>query len=224
MMDLVDYLHIQMELEGLHLNQDGLITSPGLEHDDQPLVLIAQTLDGRTVTYLHEMLSVPLREELSAHQSQVRFPKIEALLNLLDSYGLRYKVGHFKTYVFPPHYAEADTSRVACLQRDDPRIQNFGFDQLADQVYAVEQAGVILSACVSVRQNAKCAEAWVFTACEQRGRGLAQLAVTAWAKHVMQDGIVPFYSHKIDNTASAHLANKLGLIPVFEEIGIERQV
>ncbi len=113
---------------------------------------------------------------------------------------------------------------MTCFQRDDPRIQNFGFDQLADQVYAVEQADVILSACVSVRQNAKCAEAWVFTACEQRGRGLAQLAVAAWAKHVMQDGIVPFYSHKIDNTASAHLANKLGLIPVFEEIGIERQV
>jgi predicted GNAT family acetyltransferase len=113
---------------------------------------------------------------------------------------------------------------MTCFQRDDPKIKSFGFDQLADKVYAVEQDGVILSACVSVRQNAKCAESWVFTASEHRGRGLAQLAVTAWAKNVMQDGIIPFCSHKIDNTASANLANKLRLIPVFEEIGIERQV
>ncbi len=223
-MDSMEYLHVQMELEGLHLNQDGLITSFGLEHDDQLLVIIAQTMDGRTVTYLHEMLPVQLREELSVHKSQVSFPKIDALLHLLDSYAIRYKMGHYKTYVFPQHYAEADTSRVTCFQRDDPKIQSFGFDQLADTVYAVEQDGVILSACVSVRQNAKCAESWVLTASEHRRRGLAQLTVTAWAKNVMQDGIAPFYSHKIGNTASAHLAIKLGLIPVFEEIGIERQV
>ena len=173
--------------------------------------------------HLHEMLPVRLREEMSVHH-QASFPNIDALLNLLDSYGIRYKVGHYKTYVFPACYAEADTSRVTCFQCNDPKIKSFGFDQLADKVYAVEQDGVILSTCVSVRQNTKCAESWVFTASEHRGRGLAQLAVTAWAKNVMQDGIIPFYSHKIDNTASANLANKLRLIPVFEEIGIERQV
>ena len=224
MMDSVEYLHIQMELEGLHLNQDGLIASLGPEHDDHPLVIIAQTVDGRTVTYLYEMLPVRLRAELSVYRTQVSFLNIDALLNLLDSYGIRCKVEHYKTYVFPACYAEADTSRVTCFRHDDPKIKSFGFNKLADQVYAVEQDGVILSACVSVRQNVKCAESWVFTASGHRGRGLAQLAVTAWAKNVMRDGIVPFYSHKIDNIASANLANKLGLIPVFEEIGIERHV
>jgi RimJ/RimL family protein N-acetyltransferase len=200
------------------------MTSFGAVRDDQPLVVIAHTMDGRTVTYLHEVLPAKLREELSVHKSPVSFPKIDVLLHLLDSHRIQYKAGHYKTYVFPQRYLEADTRRVRCFQGSDPKIQSFGFDKLADKVYAIEQDGTILSACVSVRQNAKCAESWVLTAPEHRGRGLAPLTVTAWAKNVMQDGIIPFYSHKIDNTASANLANKLRLIPVFEEIGIERQV
>ena len=58
MMDSLEYLHTQIELEGLRLNQDSLIASFGAEHDDQPLVIIAQTVGGRTVTYLYEMLPV----------------------------------------------------------------------------------------------------------------------------------------------------------------------
>ncbi len=224
MVDSLGYLHIQMELEGLRLNQEGLIVAPGPESDNQPLVIIAKTMDGRTVMYLHEILPVGLQEELSVRESQVSFSNIDALLNLLDAYDIQYKVGHYKTYVFPECCAEADTRRVTCFQRDDPKIKSFGFDKLADKIYTVEQDGVILSACASVRQDARCAESWVFTAPEHRRRGLAQLVVTAWAKNVVQDGIVPFYSHKMDNRASANLANRLGLIPVFEEIGIERQI
>jgi hypothetical protein len=41
---------------------------------------------------------------------------------------------------------------------------------------------------------------------------------------MMQAKLVPFYSHKLENIASAGLANKLGLIPIFEEIVIEKKM
>jgi predicted GNAT family acetyltransferase len=87
----------------------------------------------------------------------------------------------------------------------------------------VEAGGVILSACVSIRQNTECAEAWLFTAAEHRRKGLAQLVVTAWARDMMKAKLGPFYSHKLENIASVRLANKLGLVPVFEEIVIEKK-
>jgi hypothetical protein len=45
--------------------------------------------------------------------------------------------------------------------------------------------------------------------------------VRAWARSLLEAGKVPFYSHKIENRASANLARRLGLQPVFEEIAIE---
>jgi len=39
-------------------------------------------------------------------------------------------------------------------------------------------------------------------------------------ERLMNAGKVPFYSHKVENVASASLARKLGLQPVFEEISI----
>jgi hypothetical protein len=38
----------------------------------------------------------------------------------------------------------------------------------------------------------------------------------------LQMKIVPFYSHRIENLASANLARTLELIPVFEEPNIEK--
>jgi RimJ/RimL family protein N-acetyltransferase len=221
MLDSLEYLHVQMRLEGLGLNRDGSIVSFGPASDDHPLVIIAQTTDGRTITYLHERLPIELRDRLSARKSQISFPDVDAWLDLFDLDRRRYKVGHSKTYVFPRRSIEADASRVTRFLGDDPKIKCFGFDKLADEVYAVEYNGVIMSACISIRQNADSAESWVFTKPEYRRRGLARLVVTAWAKNAIQKSIIPFYSHEIDNTASAGLASKLELIPVFEEIGIE---
>ena len=85
-------------------------------------------------------------------------------------------------------------------------------------MYAVEYNGALVSACVSTRENESCGEAWVYTAPHYRQQGFAQKAVNAWARNLMSAGKVPFYSHKIENDASANLARKLGLQPVFEEI------
>lgn len=111
---------------------------------------------------------------------------------------------------------------MECLTKDDPKIVDFGFHGLADEVYAIESSGRILSACVSSRQNSTCAEAWVFTYPDHRRRGLAQQVVMAWAGSIKAEGLIPFYSHNTENTNSAFLAKRLNLVGVFEETVIEK--
>jgi predicted GNAT family acetyltransferase len=71
-----------------------------------------------------------------------------------------------------------------------------------------------------VREDKNCGEAWVYTDPQYRRKGLAKKVVSAWAYSLASMGKVPFYSHKIDNAASASLAGALQLQPVFEEISI----
>lgn len=185
-----------------------------------PLMLIARIVDGRTVNYLNETLPLELQNELCAQAIGFRLPLAESLTTLLRAYGIQTEIGHYKTYVFPEAYARASTGVVRRYPRSHPLIKAFDFDQLADNVYAIEQNGAILAACVSARQNTEAAEAWVYTAPAYRRKGLAQLVVTAWAQETIQNGVVPFYSHKVENIASAGLADRLRLTPIFEEIGI----
>jgi GNAT superfamily N-acetyltransferase len=212
-----------MKLEGIRLHQHRLLESLAPSGSDLPLLLWARTDDRRTVAYVNALLPDALREALASRARQHNFPNIEALLGPLHADGIQTEVGHYQTYVCPRHYAEMDTSAVTCYPREHPKIQAFGFSGLADEVYAAERDGAICAACVSVRQNHECAEAWVFTAPEHRHRGLGQWVVTAWAKRVLRSGRVPFYSHRMENVASASLARKLRLMPVFEEIGITRK-
>ena len=73
---------------------------------------------------------------------------------------------------------------------------------------------------MSVRENERCGEAWVYTDPPFRHLGLARQVISAWAQSMIAAGKVPFYSHKMTNIASANLANRLELQPVFEEIAI----
>lgn len=213
------YLHLQLRLEGKELIQGCMLRQvevvPG---EDIPILLIAQLASGEVVACYDEAISSELRKGLSAHVDKIDFPRIDPLLNILESHTIPFELGHYKTYVFPSQPAQA--SSVMCLSRHDPMVKAFGFDGFTDKVYAVETGGVLASACVSARENAKCGEAWVYTSPEHRHQGLAQKVVQAWARSLIIVGKVPLYSHKIENTASANLAVKLGLQPVFEEIAI----
>jgi predicted GNAT family acetyltransferase len=75
---------------------------------------------------------------------------------------------------------------------------------------------------MSVRENGECGEAWVYTDPQYRQLGFARQAVSAWAQNMIKAGKVPFYSHKVTNSASANLANRLELQLVFEELVIAR--
>lgn len=222
-MDPLEYLHLQMRLEGKIFSADGLITRLGPESENTPLVLIAKTENGRQVAYFGESLPGNRRRELVESLEKSTFPAMGIMFDQFQSYGIPVKVGHYKTYIVPNTFFIEVPREVKCLCKDDGKVKEFGFGGFDNSVYAIEIGGKIISACVSTRQNGECAESWVYTSPEYRRMGFARKVVGAWAIKNSESNIIPFYSHKIDNLPSAQFANRLGLKPQFEEISIERQ-
>lgn len=221
MVEPIHFLHLQMRLEGKEVVDACFIREvEAVPGEEMPLILVAGLAHGQGVVYYDEALSRELQESLAVPIAEIEFPAIDPLLDVLRKRDMQFDVGHYKTYVFPS--MPVQDRDVHCLSKDDRRVKAFGFDGFAEQVYAVEREGNVVSACVSARENKLCGEAWVYTAPEYRGQGLAQKAVNAWAGSLMGASKIPFYSHKIDNLASAQLAARLGLLPIFEEIAITR--
>ncbi|MCI0610923.1 MAG: GNAT family N-acetyltransferase [Anaerolineae bacterium] len=220
-MDLSHYLHMQLRLEGkCPAGDDRLRQVEIVPDEDMPLMLIAQLADDQMIAYYDEALPSELHTELVKRMQYVTFPKIESLLDLLKSKEFSFEVGHYKTYIFPEQYSSFKDETVISYSKHDPKVKAPSFDGFPEQVYAIEQAGKIVSVCVSSRENDFCGEAWVFTDVRYRHQGFAKKVVSAWAKVLLSERKIPFYSHKMENIASANLANRLGLDPVFEEIVI----
>ena len=218
----IHYLHLQLRLEGKEIVDERFIREVEVVPEEEvPLTLMAGLADGKVVVYYDEMLSSDLQEALTASSAGLEFPAFDPLLDVLQRHGMQFEVGHYKTYLFP---SMPDRERdVHCLSKNDQKVKAFGFDGFAEQVYAIEREGRVVSASVSTRENETCGEAWVFTAPQYRHQGFAQKVVNAWARSLISADKVPFYSHKVDNIASAQLAGKLGLQPLFEEISITRR-
>ncbi|HEX5809214.1 MAG TPA: GNAT family N-acetyltransferase [Anaerolineales bacterium] len=220
-MNPLEYLHLQLRLEGRQIvNGDALRQVEIVPDEEMPLMVIVQLADGQVVAYSDESLPPDLHRDLMDQIQTLEFPTIEPLLAVLETRTMATEFGHYKTYAFPESLVHFNDPDISCRSSNDPLIQDFGFGGFPGQVYAVEQNGKVVSACVSTRENRQCSEAWVYTAEACRKQGLAQQVVSAWAQSMLQTGRVPFYSHKIGNTASARLAKRLGLKPVFEEIAI----
>jgi len=222
-MDLIDHLHMQLRLEGKSVvGAYSLRQVEAIPDEELPLMLIAQLADQELIAYFDESLPLGMQKKLTAHISSITFPNIDPIVDILNSYNIQPETGHYKTYLFPAWYADLNDQDVNIHSKHDPKIQAFGFDGFTEQVYALERNGRIISACVSARENEQCGEAWVFTDPEYRNQGMAQRVVGAWAKRLINAGKTPFYSHKMENYASARLANRLGLQRVFEEISISQ--
>jgi len=221
-MQPLDYLYAQMRLEGKGLIVPDRLTRLPTADDDVPLVLVAQLADAAIKVFFGELLTAEIREQLILHAHALQFPLVTPIRQVLHSYSIRTQFGHFRTYLFPTHVSNTDAP-VQQYRADDPKIRAFDFAGFGTPIFAIEQAGQLLSACVSVRENDQCGEAWVYTAADYRRQGLARNVVTAWAQSLIGVGKIPFYSHKIDNSGSAGLAQRLGLLPIFDEISITRE-
>lgn len=220
-MDAIDFLHMQLRLEGKRVvGADSLRQVEVVPHEEMLLMVIASFSNHEQAVYYDEALSSDLHGKLGRQVRSLNFPAIDPIVDTLKSQGLDLKVGHFKTYIFPDHYKDLGYDEVVRYFRTDPKVHAFGFDGFAEQVHAVERDGRIVSACVSARENEFCGEAWVYTDKNYRHQGLAQRVVGAWSKSLLSIGKIPFYSHRIDNLASAQLAKCLELESVFEEITI----
>ena len=218
-MNPLEYLHLQLRLEGKEVTTGTLLRQVEVVPDeDMPLMLVAQLADQRLITYFDETLPMELRLRLQERIPNIAYPNIEPVLTLLQQENIPFDIGHYKTLVVPESYASFQDKEVKRYLRSDP--QAVGLDGPAEEMFGIEDDGQIISSCVSTRENAFCGEAWVYTDEDHRHQGLAQKVVSAWAASLLNVGKVPFYSHKITNTASANLAKRLALQPAFEEIVI----
>ena len=222
-MNPLEYLHLQLRLEGREVvNGDLLRQVEFVPGEDMPMLVIGLLVSGGQVVYYDESLAPEYHKHLREQMGSLDDPDVDPLAQSLRSWGFNVQLGRFRTYIFPADYKDQSTMEVTKFTHFDPKVQAFGFDGISEQVYAVERDGRIVSACVSARENTFCGEAWVYTDADQRGQGFARKVVSAWAGSLISAGKVPFYSHKVENTASAILAKRLGLQVVFEEIVIER--
>ena len=216
----IRYLLCQMELEGIRINGDHLISRVSPDVPDFPLMLFADTCDGQHLACLDDQVPSYLRTPLLEGTPQ--FSRVEAAVRIFESCGIIASAHEYRTYIFPEHLSYETTERVKCLRADDPRVKAFGMAGLPGPVFAVEKLGQILSACVSSRRNHRCAEAWVMTQPGQRRKGYGREVVVAWAVALQSEGIIPFYSHDVRNEESCRLAESLQLTEVFTETVIER--
>jgi hypothetical protein len=214
-----EYLLLQIELEGITRTSDDLIACQQQNTDDCPLVISARTSDGESLVSFNESVSEKIRSLLPI--DDLKEFNITSSIEIFRQYDILVEASHFKTYAFPTSIEFTKTEMVKCLGGNDPKVIAFEFNGFTDKVYAIENEEMILSACVSSRQNHKAAEAWVMTNPDHRKKGLARQVVVAWAEGIRQDGLIPFYSHNSKNTNSAMLAKSLNLIPIFEETVIE---
>lgn len=210
----------QLRLEGLEVTPEGRLTPRDSESDGVPVVLVARTQDGDGLVLIDSALPESIRRLL--HQPDLAHFQIDSSLAVLRAAGLSVKPGHFKTYGFPEHLDRGHGADVVGYSRTDPSVVALGFHGFADQIFGIKDGDTLVAACVSSRQDDLAAEAWVYVRPEYRRRGLARKVVVPWASAMRAAGRFPFYSHLIDNLASASLAASLGLVPLFEEKVIER--
>jgi hypothetical protein len=214
-----EHLYEQMELEGIQVSGSNLIGRTNANVEDFPLVLLADIRNRKKLLFFDDTLPAELLEKLADRNPQSF--DITSIAEELRIFGIETKADSFQTYTFPKSYIDRPAEHVKCLQRDDPMVTDFSFGGLGEKVFAIVDDGVILSACVSSRENQKAAESWVYSSPEHRRKGLAQQVVTAWAGSMLQDGKTPFYSHVLENIPSYKVAKKLGLLHLYDEHVLE---
>jgi hypothetical protein len=127
-----------------------------------------------------------------------------------------------KSYIFPapispgqyPAVTRLDETHTALMERFDPDVI---IPHRA--VYGVMVEGESAAVCMSSRENHTSGEAWVYTTPKYRRHGYARQVTLAWAASLLRHGKTPFYSHTVENHASAALAQRLGLQQYIADVG-----
>jgi ribosomal protein S18 acetylase RimI-like enzyme len=78
--------------------------------------------------------------------------------------------------------------------------------------------GVVVAQAWTVAGNARASEVEVETLPDFRRRGYARQVVAAWAADTLSNGRAVFYSHTVDNAASAGVSRSLGFIHLSDEV------
>ena len=151
------YLLLQIELEGIKRISDNLIACQPQNTDDCPLVISARTSDGESLVSFNEIVSEEIRSLLP--KDDLKEFNTASSIKIFRQHGIQAEASHFKTYAFPTSFESTKTETVKSFGRNDPKVIVFEFNSFTDKVYTIENEEMILSACVTSRQNHKAAEA-----------------------------------------------------------------
>ena len=107
--------------------------------------------------------------------------------------------------------------KVTVTDAADPRLPEWVRGYFTGAAWIVaDDDGRVLSTAVLKRYDDRLREISVGTDETARGRGLARAVVAAAARAVLAEGRAVLYNHEVDNTASARVAESVGL----HELGI----
>ncbi len=221
-MNSVGLILCQLQLEGIGLDDAGRMTRiPSIDADVIPRVYAARFRTG-TLRFYRDDVPEIARGYLDALPDEAFLDDIGHVRWILGLYerctdwweGASYTVGE------PPPASEfPDARRLSPGDQQhltdlDPAVLTIG-----RPIFAIVVDGHVASTCVSVRESAAAAEAWVQTAPAFRRRGYARQVTAAWAHDVRSSGKIAFYSHAHDNLASRGIARGLGMEKFIDAVG-----
>jgi hypothetical protein len=226
-----------LALADLHLDllyerdSDGCIARRRNHDAPPPLVHLVRTAEGNC-WLLSAAVAAPLRAgvhaALEALPVDFRDPEqppldIELLQPLLAGEGLEFSMERGPAFAFPEVMPSArDEAELLLDPHEVPTAPELGWLRLAQPhehplAVARNDRGEVVAVCHSSRSTPAAAEAGVETASAYRGRGLAGVVVSRWARAVRAEGRLPLYSTDWSNHASRAVARKLGLVMYGED-------
>jgi len=223
------YFEKQLSMEGLRIQGNRIYTTEtnnfDIERtDDRVPPKIIFFIDEKEYKFYYSNLlsdEVVLKLEEVFKTKELRDDtKVKEILEPI--YG-DLNIGHYVTYVFNKLDDFNEENTIIIPNSDDIRIKEFekSFYKVFPKSYAVLNNDKVISCCVSARENDEAGEAWILTLLDYRRKGYGSTAVKLWAKDLMDNNKIPFYSHEVHNISSRKLAKSLGLKKVFEIISYE---
>jgi GNAT superfamily N-acetyltransferase len=187
------------ELIALNIEIENQIDASGdlrpLPGKESALFTISRHAGGHTSFYRHD-LPHHIRRQIEALDPETALQDHEAVRRILGRYAPCDAVFAGKGY----HFARV------------PSSAEFPDAVYRDGCYVILVDGKPVSWAWTADESEQAAELAVETVPKYRRRGYARQVVAAWAAHVLEEGKVAFYSHKVGNTASEALAHSLGVV------------
>jgi hypothetical protein len=221
--DPSELLLLQLEAERIGVVAGAtLVRLPGERPDGIPRFYVAE-LAGGIARYYRDDVPAGTRAELAALPAECARDDHAAVQRILAQDAPCTNIWAGVSYYLPdgvvgpaeyPDVVALDCSRRAEIERFDPEMTSFGWP-----VYVVRRDGQIVATCVSTRETERAGEAWVQTTPAHRGQGYARQVTAAWGDALRKEGKVAFYSHALDNAASAGVARTLRLAPYLRDVG-----
>ncbi|HUG15124.1 MAG TPA: GNAT family N-acetyltransferase [Thermomicrobiales bacterium] len=197
----IDLVRLKLAVE-FGVEPDGESLPPPTRNADGHPRLLVSRFDGGGVMFFRHDLPEDTRAQLRALGIQRAMQDEAAVCSILEARALVedvWRVRWHTLYDAPPPDAFPDVTR-----------QDGRFVILID--------GKVAAQAWTVAGNALASEVEVETLEDYRRRGYARQVVAAWAADALAQGKAVFYSHVVDNVASAGVTRSLGLIHLSDEV------